>query len=181
MTCFLRQRLASWCSRRAPPVGSADRPRTRRAGGHAGLRLRADAGGGGQREMYGDPGGIRTLDLQRERLACWASAPQGQATFMLPPWRSGANLATRSGRAFVHDGRSLPPGRAATQRRDVPLVDPPACAKDEGAPKDQYRCRRRFEDHHDSPPGTQGYRVTSPVGVHTFVFFSYRAKSIRLS
>jgi hypothetical protein len=25
----------------------------------------------------GDPGGIRTLDLDLERVACWASAPQG--------------------------------------------------------------------------------------------------------
>jgi hypothetical protein len=100
---------------------------------------------------------------------------------MLPPRRSGANHATRSGRAFVHDRMGLPPRRPPAQRSRSPLIDPPARAKDEGAPKDQYRCRRRFEDHHGSPPGREGYRATPSARVRTFVFFSYLTKSIRLS
>jgi hypothetical protein len=82
----------------------------------------------------------------------------------------------------VRDGQArLPPGRAAPQRRGIPLVHTPARAKDEGAPKDQYAGRRRFEDHHGSPPGTEDYRATPSAQVHTFAFFSYSAKPLRFS
>jgi hypothetical protein len=36
--------------------------------------------GGSGRRHDGDPGGIRTRDLHLERVACWASAPQGRGT-----------------------------------------------------------------------------------------------------
>jgi hypothetical protein len=45
-------------------------------GGQSGI---AALGGSSKSFIIGDPGGIRTLDLHLERVACWASAPQGRA------------------------------------------------------------------------------------------------------
>src|SRR5438552_15025253 len=45
--------------------------------------------------MYGDPGGIRTLDLDLERVACWASAPQGRVRVSLAPRSRGAAQTLR--------------------------------------------------------------------------------------
>src|SRR4030095_13835880 len=51
----------------------------------------------------GDPGGIRTHDLDLERVACWASAPQGRGGRR----QDGSTLARRG----TGPGRDEPGGR----------------------------------------------------------------------
>ena len=183
----------SWFGRPLLPVPSGGHSPARRALRPPILHITATGQTAIDGPMIGDPGGIRTLDLRRERATCWASTPQGQAgqrscyhpartTRITPrgsePSTSELTRLSSLGRALVRDGQArLPPSRAAPQRRGIPLVHPPTRAKDEGAPKDQYAGRRRFEDEHGSPPGTEGYRAAPSAEVRTFVFFSYLGKS----
>ena len=100
-----RGRSASWAS--APTPGCRQRQAVRRSGrgrGPApGSRGREEDKESGSRVAGSDPGGIRTLDLHLERVACWASAPQGRRT---DGFRSLARGFRRPGAAGLRPRRT---------------------------------------------------------------------------